>query len=408
MSEITAEILEEFDPLIIPSHKYYNIRYYGFYGGRGGAKSYQVAECLILRAYAKKEFVLCGREFLNSINESVKSLLSWAIKKNNLQSFYTETNNQILGKNGSKFIFKGVKENIESIKSMTGISICWIEEASTVSQKTLDVLIPTVRDKGSFFIFTFNPRYADDPVYEKFIKNKEFYKDDLYIKKLSYKKNPWISQEFIKEAETLKKINYDKYLHVYGGELLENNEAQIFRNWTIDDSIKPSSNEIFYFGADWGFSDDPTVLIRCWVNIEKRTIFIDYEAYKVKCEIDNIPALFDTIPESRNCYIVGDSSRPETISYLNRAGFTIIKSKKAKGSTGLGYIEDGIEFLKSFNIKVHSRCKNMIYELKNYSYKVDDRTEVITNKPIDKNNHCIDSARYALEPFRRSGRHNIH
>jgi phage terminase large subunit len=128
-----------------------------------------------------------------------------------------------------------------------------------------------------------------------------------------------------------------------------------------------------------------------------RTLYVDQEAYAVGCEIDNTPALFDKVPGSRRWTIRADSARPETVSYMQRKGFRIIPAVKGPGS-----VEDGIEFLKSYDIVVHPRCRHTIDELTSYSFKVDSKTDEILPVLDDKNNHVIDALRYACEGLRRA------
>ena len=153
---------------------------------------------------------------------------------------------------------------------------------------------------------------------------------------------------------------------------------------------------MFRLGADFGFSKDPTVLIRC--SVEGKRIYFDYEAYMVGCEIDLTPDLFDRVPESRKWFITADSARPETISYLRNHGFPKINS----AMKGAGSVEDGIEFMRSYDLIVHPRCTHLIDELTLYSYKIDKLTNEILPVLDDKNNHVIDSARYAIEGIRKA------
>jgi phage terminase large subunit len=187
----------------------------------------------------------------------------------------------------------------------------------------------------------------------------------------------------------------DKFAHVWGGHYSLNSEARVFRNWKIEEFEVPEG-AVHRFGADWGFAIDPTVLVRC--HIDGRKLFVDREAFSVGCEIDRTPALFDTVEGARKWLIRADSARPETVSYMRRQGYRITSAIKGPGS-----LEDGIEFLRSFDIVVHPRCTNVINELTLYSYKTDPQTNVILPLLEDKNNHTIDALRYALEELRRSG-----
>jgi phage terminase large subunit len=172
----------------------------------------------------------------------------------------------------------------------------------------------------------------------------------------------------------------------------------VFKNWTVEEFETPE-DAYHRLGADFGFSVDPTVLVRC--HLVGRRLFIDYEAYEIGCEIENIPHLFFTVPDAESWPLVADNNRPDTISYLRRNGFTkIYPAIKGKGS-----VEEGIEWLKNYDIIVHPRCTHTIDELTLYSYKVDKDTGKILPVLEDKNNHVIDALRYANEGHRRA-QHN--
>lgn len=143
-------------------------RYYCYSGGRASGKSTAVAQSLILRASTQPITVLCAREFQNSITDSVYKLLTGTIEKLGLQGFEIRRDG-ISHVNGSNFIFRGLHDNIQSIKSIEGIDVCWIEEAQTISQTSLTTLIPTIRKANSTLIFTWNPLTSHDPVWTYFI-----------------------------------------------------------------------------------------------------------------------------------------------------------------------------------------------------------------------------------------------
>ena len=372
-----------------------SLRYIAIKGGRGSAKSHSVAEALVIRAAQKPLRMLCTREIQKSIKDSVKRLLDDKIKKVNLEGFYTITDTEIRGKNGSLFLFAGLRTNPESVKSTEGIDICWVEEAQTVSQKSLDILIPTIRKEGSQIIFTWNPNLSTDPVDAMFSQDK--LPPDSKLLHVNWDQNPWFPETLKKEMEYDKTRDIDKYLHVWEGAYLANSETRVFKNWTIDEFEAPD-DAVHRFGADWGFAVDPTVLVRC--HIIGRTLYIDHEAYMVGCEITNTPELFLTVPESEKYPIVADSARPETISYMRQHGFPKIMSA-VKGAKSL---EEGIEWLKSYDIVVHPRCKHTIDELTHYSYKVDPLTNNILPQVEDKHNHVIDALRYACESVRRTSK----
>jgi phage terminase large subunit len=372
-------------------------RYKVLKGGRGSAKSYTVAKILLLRALRKKRFVLCAREFQNSMADSVHKLLEEQIYEMNLDKFYNVQNQQITSTNGSKFIFKGVWRNTNSIKSIPGLTDLWIEEAHTCSKNSWDVLIPTLREEGSEIWVTYNPENEDDPTHVKFCGPEGAPPGTLLIE-ANHADNPWFPNVLKDEMDHLRRTNYELYLHVWEGQTRTNSDAQIFRNKFKVDYFQVSKDwDGPYFGADWGFSVDPTALVKVYLDIKgpKKRLLISEEAGGVGVELDDIPELFDTVSEVRKRVIRADNARPETISYIARQGFAIEAAEKWKGS-----VEDGIEWLKSFDeIIIHPRCKETANEFRKYSYKIDRLTQDITTDIVDAYNHYIDAIRYAFQPL---------
>lgn len=365
-------------------------RWLGAFGGRASAKSHGAAACAIIRAYKKPLRILCIREIQLSIASSIKQLLWDKICSFGMQGqFFTQTQNEITGANGTAIHFAGLKTNLDSIKSKEGYDLAIIEEAQSVSQQSLDKLMPTMRKKGSQLWALWNPENDSDPI-DKLLRG-ETPPPRSIIKRVNFRDNPFLPEESREQMEWDKARDFQKYLHIWEGEYLNNSERRVFNNWTIEDFETPDGI-IKYMGADWGFSVDPTTLVSLWVDDERRKIYIDYEAYKIGCEIDKIKDLFDTVPLSRKTKIVADSARPETISFVKRDGFNILSAEKGAGS-----VEDGIEFIKGYDVVIHPRCVHTIDEFKNYSFKVDAKTNEVTTVLKDEKNHIIDAVRYALE-----------
>lgn len=376
------EFPEVFESIFKPA------RFKVYYGGRGSGKSWAVARWLIIKAFSGTERILCTREFQNSIKDSVHRLLSDQIDEMGLFSQFTITQNEIRSMSGSEIIFKGLHHNAAEIKSMEGITLCWIEEAEKTSEQSLDFLIPTIRAPGSEIIITFNPFKETDPVYRRYVQNS---RPDWIIQRVNYTENPWFPDVLKTEMEWDRETNPDKHGWIWLGNCLGISEAQVYKGkYEVMDFETPAETE-FYFGADWGFSQDPTTLVRCW--IKDKCLYIDYEAGGVGVEIDNTPSLFDQVPESRKWVIEADSARPETISYMKRNGFPKLKGvKKWPGS-----VEEGVNFIKSFRrIYIHPRCRKTLEEFELYQYKVDTQTGKILPILVDANNHYQDAIRYAL------------
>lgn len=389
MSTLQIETARAFQPLLHPA------RYKGAHGGRGSGKSHFFAELLVedhIREPGLRS--VCIREVQKSLEQSAKRLVEDKIEALGVGHMFEVQRERILAPGGGMIIFAGMQNHTaDSIKSLEGYQRAWVEEAQSLSQRSLDLLRPTIRTEGSELWFSWNPRQSSDPI-DQFLRNQP--PPGSAVVQANWCDNPWFPQVLREEMEWDRRRDPDKYQHVWMGGYLRNSEARVFRNWRVDECEAPKDTRL-YFGADWGFSVDPTVLVRAW--IEGRTLYVDYEAYKVGCEIDRTPELFDTVPESRAWPIVADSARPETIDYMKRHGFSRMKPAKK----GAGSVEDGIEFLKSYDIVVHPRCKHTIDELTLYSYKTDRLTGEVLPVLEDKKNHVIDALRYAVESTRRAG-----
>ena len=365
------------------------------YGGRGSSKSWTVAQYCVLQAYQRKIKVLCCRELQKSINDSVLALLSDVIERMGLTDFFTVQKNGIYGANGSQFIFAGIKSNVSEIKSMENISICWFEEAQAMSRESYDILIPTIRAEGSIIIFTFNPFKDTDPIYVE-MKNAD---ENCLVLKVNWQDNPFFPETLRLEMEHDKKTDYEKYLWCWEGECLGLSDAQIFRGKYTVKEFKTPKNAEFHFGADWGFSTDPTVIVRSFVI--GNTLYIDQCAGQVHCDLEDTPSLFNKVEGTSIYPIYADSARPETISFMRSKHYNVIAAEKWAGS-----VEDGITYLRSFSeIVIHPRCKGVIEEFELYQYKVDKQTGEVLREPVDKFNHYIDALRYSHEVTMR-GKNN--
>ena len=385
------------------------VRYRAFYGGRGSAKSHSLATALLVKARKKRLMILCAREIQHSIRDSIKRLLDNKIKASGWgvigDKSFESTDSEIRGKNGSLIIFAGLRSNADSIASMEGIDIAYVTEARSVSQTSLDILTPTIRAPNSEIWADWNPRDPRDPI-DMMFRNPAGAPPRSIVRKVNYYDNPWFPDTLREDMEWDKRRDPDKYKHVWLGEYRQNSESRVFKNWRIGayDEFQPGRQTIFYFGADFGFSVDPSTLIRCYIDpIYPRRLYVDKELYRVGVEIDHLPMFYDQVmntsitPGGRKWSIVADSARPETISYLRRKDFNILGARKGAGS-----LEDGVEFLRNYDIVVHPECTHTIDELSLYSYIIDKKTGLVTAQLKDEHNHVIDALRYAVEPLRRS------
>lgn len=389
MTTLQIQTPEWAEPLLQPA------RYKGAWGGRGSGKSHYFAEMLIeAHILDPNTSSVCVREIQKSLQQSVKRLLESKIDSLGAGAYFEVQESVIKSKRGTGvIIFQGMQNHTnDSIKSLEGFDRAWVEEAQSISQRSLDMLRPTIRKPGSELWFSWNPSSPNDPI-DQLLRGDNSPPGAVVVK-VNWNDNPWFPEVLRKEMEFDRARDLDKFAHVWGGEYLTRSNARVFRNWRVDEFEAPA-NAMFRFGADWGFATDPTVLIRCYV--EGRTLYIDHEAYQVGCEIVDTPDLFLTVPEAEKWPIVADSSRPETISHMKRNGFPKIMGA-VKGPRS---VEEGVEFLKSHDIVVHPRCQHVIDELTHYAYKTDPATNAVLPILEDKHNHLIDALRYALEGVRR-------
>ncbi len=395
MSDVSVDIPEAFQFLLEPH------RYKSAYGGRGRGASWSFARVLLTLASYQKKRILCTREYQNSIKDSVYKVLCDQIDELNLNPYYNINKTEIFSKIGSEFIFKGLQHPLE-IKSIEGIDVVWLEEAQNVSEESWRFLIPTIRKDNSEIWLSWNTGEEKDPTYQRFVINKP---PDCVSKLLTFKDNPFFPETLRKEMEYCRRVDRDAYLHIWEGQPLRQSEALVFKGKYVIEDFEAPDGIRFYYGGDWGFANDPTALIRCF--IVGNDLYIDHEACGTGVEFEEIPQLFDTIPGSRDNLIIADSARPETISYVKRQGFIIRACRKSAGAqvktTKIGFVRDGISFLRKFDkIHIHSRCKHTRDEFDHYSFKTDKKTGEVLPILLDSFNHCIDSLRYALEELIQS------
>ncbi len=387
-------------PLLVPR------RYKGAYSGRGAGKSEFFAELMIAQMVQDPNLKCAGiREIQKSIQFSIKEMLVEKIKKFGVEHYF-DIQDRVIKRNkmpGEKsadgiVIFQGLQShNADSIKSLTGFDRFFAEEASSLSKVSLRKLRPTLRAANSEFWAAWNPESPDDAI-DDFLRAPGVENDpDFCVVRCSYRDNPWFPKELELERQIDLKRNKDDYAHIWEGEYLSRSDALVFHNWTVEEFDTPEDAR-FLLGADFGFKD-PASLVRLF--IDGRKLYIDYEAYKAQVGIDQLPALFNTVPDAGRYPIRADSSRPDTIDYLRRNGFP----RMVSCTKGPNSIREGVEFMQSFDIVVHPRCKNVIRELSMYKYKVDPKTEEVLNEFADKENHGIDPIRYALELHRKAARH---
>ncbi len=371
-----------------------------FKGGRGSAKTRSLALMAAIKVYQLSEegregVWLCSREHLNSLADSSFSEVKTAIKSAPWLDVYFEIGDRFIRTKNRRieFVFAGLRFNLDSIKSKSRILGNWTDEAENVSASAWQKLIPTIREDNSENWVSYNPETPDSATHKRFIETPD---ENTIITDINWNDNPFFPK--VLEAERLadKKNRPDIYEHIWEGKFLAYTDAQVFKNKFVIKDFSPGDHwNGPYQGVDFGFAQDPTTAIRCW--IFDSNLFIEYEAGAKELELDSTTTYFlERIPKFETYAARADSARPESISFLKRFGLPKIQSvKKWPGS-----IEDGVSFMKSFDeIIIHPRCTGTAREFRLYSYAIDKLSGDILPKIVDANNHYMDSLRYALQPL---------
>jgi phage terminase large subunit len=365
-------------------------RYRSGSGGRGSGKSYGFAAAIVLRMLDRRLRVLCAREIQRSLRESVHALLTDKIEQLGLAAFFDINDREITCRtSGAEILFAGLWANINTLKSLENIGLCWIEEGESVTENSLSVLTPTIRAAGSEIWISLNPDAPDAPVMQ-FVDGS---RADVRHTHVTFADNPWFPPELEGERVYLQSVDADAYSWIWLGNTRTFSDAQVFRGKYVIEEFMPGSGwHGPYFGADFGFSQDPATLMKLWIH--ERKLYVEYEAYGVGVDIDRLPQFYASVPGSSQHIIRGDNSRPETISYLTFHGYPrAVGCEKWKGCA-----EDGVAHMRSYEkIIVHPRCPHTAEEMRLYSFKIDKLTGDVLPDLVDKHNHTIDGIRYALE-----------
>lgn len=395
------------------------MRFVGASGGRGSGKSHFFAE-RVVRAMVKDQGmrIACLREVQKSLTFSSKLLIEDKIRSKRLGNYFRILDDRIEARRGNGvIIFQGMQNHTaDSIKSLEGFKLGWFSEAQSLSARSLELLTPTFRG-GATLMFDWNPDEPTDPV-DVLFRGPHKHPRAVH-RHFTFEDNPWFPDDLREDMEYDRRRDPAKYEHVWRGGYQLLSEARVFKNWRVEEFETPA-DAVFYFGADWGFSIDPTVLVRCF--IIGRTLYVDREVYKIGMPIDHSPHFFggtgdaeldrlnptaaaelrklgtsyEGIPGARKWAITADSARPETINFMQRHGFP----RMVPAIKGPGSVQEGVEFLQGYDIVVHPRCRHTADELAAYKFKTDPKSGKVIPVLEDKKNHVIDALRYAIEPLR--------
>jgi len=382
MYQTTVETPSAFAELYQPH------RYKVFWGGRGGAKSTAFADALIVLANASPLRILCAREKQNSIRESVHNLLASRITKHGF-SDYEVLNTEIRHRNGSRFFFAGLWNNIDSIKSIEGVDICWVEEANSVSEDSWKKLIPTIRKPGSEIWVSFNPELKSDAAYQRFVVNPP---PEAYVKKVSWRDNPWFTNEMRLEMEYLQRTDEDEYQHVWEGELKQFADGSIYARQLrqahaegrVTSIPVESAVEVHTF---WDLGRNDTTAIWFMQAVGREHRFIDYYESRL-VEIDHYARVL-----KEKGYLYGTHYLPhdaEVTDLSSRRGSRkrILEDAGVRPITIVPRIPDinsGIEQTRKAFPRCwfdEKRCTEGLEALANYQYVFDEKYDTFRQTPL--------------------------
>lgn len=375
-------------------------RYKVAYGGRGGAKSWGIARALLILGAKSPLRILCAREFMTSMRDSVHKLLCDQIESLGLLGFYEITQASIRGKNGTEFSFVGLKNNIANVKSYEGVSICWVEEAQTVSRLSWNVLIPTIRAEGSEIWVSFNPELETDETYQRFVANPP---KDCITMRVNWSDNPWFPETLRLEKDSLKQRDEEAYNQVWEGLCRQTVDGAIFakemqaaeKDGRITkvpyDATKPV-HAVF----DLGWSDSTAIWFLQFVGMETRLIRYIEDAQKT---ISYYLATMQTYGYVYDTVWLPHDAENKTLAAAGRSIDDIVRAAGYKTN-----ILPRVPILDSINA-ARTIFPNCYFDrehtadglacLRHYRYEVDPDTGQFSRNPLhDHYSHGADAFRY--------------
>lgn len=359
------------------------------WGGRYSMKSHTVARYLLIRARMSKTRILCAREFQNSISESSHQLLSDLIALYEMQDFHITDKTIVNTLTGSEFVFKGLHHNEQSIKSLEGIDIAWVEEAQTISKESIEILTPTIRKPGSQLIYTYNRLLEDDPVHQRLVLEG---RPNTLLINVNYdtaEKYGYIPDVIKAEIEDDKANRPSLYKHKWLGEP-SSLERKIYKNWNFIDEI-PHEARLERYGLDFGYSNDPTAVVALYYY--NGGYILDEVAYQKGLSNKQIADIFKSLDSA---VIIADSAEPKSIDELRLFGLTVLPTVKGADS-----VVQGIQYVQRQRISVTNRSYNIKNEYMRYMW-MEDKDGKVINKPEHQWSHSMDAIRYGFDALKPS------
>jgi phage terminase large subunit len=382
--------------LFEPAHARYRV----LYGGRGGSKSWNIARALLLKGCEQSIRVLCAREFQTSIKDSVHKLLCDQIFALGIEAHYEITERTIRGTaKDTEFIFVGVKNNTNNVKSIEGIDICWVEEAQSVSPNSWNVLVPTIRKANSEIWISFNPELPTDETWKRFVMNPP---ENAVVQKINWSDNPWFPEVLDLERRALQGRDIEAYNNVWEGIPRQTVNGAIFAKEVTMAELEGRICNVPYDATkpvhavfDLGWADQTAVWLLQFVGQETRLLRYFEDSQQTisyyMAKLQSFGYVYDTIwlPHDAKAKSLGTGKSIEEI--VRATGMKV-------------QILDRVPVADSINAArtIFSRCyfdrqntEEGLQCLRHYRYDVDPDTKMFSAKPLhDEYSHGADAFRY--------------
>ena len=377
-----------------------NSRYRVLFGGRGAAKSHSVSRALLCMGVQNQLRILCAREFQTSIKDSVHKLLTDQIYSLGLEAHYEITQSTIRGTNGTEFIFAGIKNNINNLKSMAGINYCCVEEANNVTDTSWDILIPTIREENSEIWITFNPELPTDSTYKRFVISPP---DNAVVQKVNWSDNPWFPEVLDLERQSLKNRDFEAYQNVWEGFTRSTIDGAVFakemaraeQDGRICNVPYDSTKPVFAC-FDIGWADATAVWIGQYVGMETRLLRY-YETTQttiseILAKLQSFGYLYETLylpHDAQNKTLAANGRSIEDIVRASGYNVRIIERVPIADSINAARTIFSNCYFDKNNTEAGLQC------LRHYRYDVDPDTKAFSQKPLHDNySHGADAFRY--------------
>lgn len=399
MSQVTEAISKAQFPIKLEG-LFKPSRYKVLQGGRGGAKSWGIARALLIKGAKDNMRILCAREYMTSMKDSVHKLLCDQIQALGLMGFYEITQASIRGQNGTEFAFVGLKNNVANVKSYEGVDVCWVEEAQTVSRLSWNVLIPTIRKEKSEIWVSFNPELETDETYQRFVANPPA---DCISIKINWSDNPWFPEVLRLEKDALKNRDLEAYNQVWEGLCRKSVDGAIFGRELQQAELDGRLTRVPYDATkpvhaifDLGWADSTSIWFLQFVGMETRLIRYIEDSQQT---MSHYLATMQTYGYVYDTIWLPHDAQNKTLAAAGRTIEDIVRAAGYKTQ-----ILPKVPVLDSINAArtIFPSCyfdrehaADGINCLRHYRYEVDPETKQFSRTPLhDHYSHGADAFRY--------------